>query len=160
MAMADARTTTTIPKPEGRRASDAGRSRLGDLTRPIARSQRITRSRRPAVLLGLLALVIVGAIATALFGLPVRTWFEQDNELRRLDAELAELQAVNADLQREVDRAQTDAGVIEAAREELGYVQPPERRETMLELPDLPTEFPRGWPYNIVRRMVAVRESG
>ena len=158
--MGDARTTTTIPKADGRRASDAGRSRLGDFTRPIAKSQRITRRRRPAVLLGLLALVIVGVIATALFGLPVRTWFEQDDALRRLDAELAELQAVNADLQREVDRAQTDAGIIEAAREELGYIQPPERRETMLELPDLPTEFPRGWPYNIVRRMIAVRESG
>ncbi len=158
--MGDTRTTTTIPKPDGRRASDAGRSRLGDLTRPIAKSQRITRRRRPAVLLGLLALVIVGVIATALFGLPVRTWFEQDDALRRLDAELGELQAVNADLQREVDRAQTDAGIIEAAREELGYIQPPERRETMLEIPDLPTEFPRGWPYNIVRRMIAVNESG
>jgi hypothetical protein len=112
------------------------------------------------VLLGLLALVIVGAIATALFGLPVRTWFEQDDQLRRLDAELAELQAVNADLQQEVDRAQTDAGIIEAAREELDLIQWGERRETMLELPDLPTAFPRGWPYNIVRRMIAVREAG
>jgi cell division protein FtsB len=158
--MGDARTTTSIPKADGRRASDAGRSRLGDFTRPIAKAQRITRRRRPAVLLGLLALVIVGAIATALFGLPVRTWFEQDHELRRLDAQLAELQAVNADLQREVDRAQTDAGVIEAAREELGLVESGERRDTMLDLPDLPTEFPRGWPYNIVTRMIAVGGSG
>jgi cell division protein FtsB len=158
--MGDTRMTTSIPKAVGRRASDAGRSRLGDLTRPIARSQRIARNRRPAVLLGLLALVIVGAIATALFGLPVRTWFEQDDALRQLDAELAELQAVNADLQREVDRAQTDAGVTEAAREELGYIEFGERPLTMLDLPQLPTTFPQGWPYNIVERMIAVRESG
>jgi cell division protein FtsB len=158
--MGDTRMTTTIPKAAGRRASDAGRSRLGDLTRPIAKSQRIARNRRPAVLLGLLALVIVGVIATALFGLPVRTWFEQDDALRRLDAELAELQAVNADLQREVDRAQTDAGVVEAAREELGYIESGERRLTMLDLPELPTTFPKRWPYNIVERMIAVRESG
>jgi cell division protein FtsB len=158
--MGDTRMTTTIPRATGRRASDAGRSRLGDLTRPIAKAQRIARNRRPAVLLGLLALVIVGAIATALFGLPVRTWFEQDDSLRHLDAELAELQAVNADLQREVDRAQTDAGVREAAREELGYIEWGERRETVLDLPQLPTTFPQGWPYNIVERMIAVRESG
>ena len=47
----------------------------------------------------------------------MRTWFAQDDELARLDAELAELQAVNDDLQNEVDRLQTAAGIVEAARE-------------------------------------------
>lgn len=158
--MTEARTTTRIRKAAGRRASDAGRSRLGDFTRPIAKGQRITRNRRPALLLGLLALVIVGAIATALFGLPVRTWFEQEDGLRRLDAELVELQAVNADLQREVDRLQTDAGLIEAAREELGYTEGGERRQTMLALPELPTNLPNGWPYRIVEQIIAVRRAG
>jgi hypothetical protein len=112
------------------------------------------------VLLGLLALIIVGAIATALFGLPVRTWFEQEDALRTLDAELSELQSVNADLQREVDRAQTDAGLVEAAREELGYIEFGERRETMSALPDLPTNLPNGWPYRIVEQIIAVRRAG
>jgi cell division protein FtsB len=156
----EARTTTTIPKGRGRRASDAGRSRLGDLTRPIAKEQRITPNRRPAILLGLLALLIVGAIGTALFGLPVRTWFEQDDQLRHLDAELAELESVNADLQLEVDRLQTDAGLTEAAREELGYIEPTERRETMQALPPLPTNLPNGWPYRIVEQIMDVRRAG
>jgi cell division protein FtsB len=158
--MSDARTTTTIRKAPGRRASDAGRSRLGDLTRPIAKAQRIAKNRRPAIVLGLLALFIVGAIATALFGLPVRTWFDQDHELKRLDAELAELQSVNADLQREVDRLDTDAGIVEAAREEIGYTEPGEARETMLDLPDLPTNLPNGWPYKTVEQIIAVRRAG
>jgi cell division protein FtsB len=159
-SVTEARTTTTIRKAPGRRASDAGRSRLGDLTRPIAKAQRITPNRRPALVLGLLALFIVGAIATALFGLPVRTWFEQDRELKRLDTELAELQSVNADLQREVDRLGTTSGIAEAAREEIGYTELGERRETMLDLPDLPTNFPNGWPYNAVERIIAVRGAG
>jgi cell division protein FtsB len=154
------RATTTIRKAPGRRASDAGRSRLGDFTRPIAKAQRIAPNRRPAIALGLLGLVVVGAIATALFGLPVRTWFEQEHDLKRLDGQLAELQSVNADLQREVDRLDTDAGIKEAAREELGYTDPGERRDTMLDLPDLPTDLPNGWPYRTVEQIIAVRGGG
>ena len=67
-------------------------------------------------LFGLAALVVAGAIAAALFGLPVRTWFDQDSELQALEHELTEMQAVNHDLQGEVDRLQTDDGIREAAR--------------------------------------------
>jgi cell division protein FtsB len=158
--MREPRVTTTIRKAPGRRASDAGRSRLGDFTRPIARAQRIAPNRRPAIVLGLVGLVIVGAIATALFGLPVRTWFEQDRDLKRLTAERGELDSVNADLQREVDRLGTDSGIKEAAREELGYADPHEARLTMLDLPDLPTELPNGWPYSTVEQIIAVRGTG
>ena len=81
-------------------------------------------------LFGLAALVVAGAIAAALFGLPVRTWFDQDSELQALEHELTEMQSVNHDLQGEVDRLQTDDGIREAAREELGHVrgrrQPPD----------------------------------
>ena len=90
--MSEARTTTLIRKAPGRRASDAGRSRLGDLTRPIAKEQRIAPNRKPAVLLGVAGLVVASAIGAALFGLPVRTWFGQDDELRRLETQLGELQ--------------------------------------------------------------------
>ena len=79
--VSEARTTTVIRKAPGRRASDAGRSRLGDLTRPIAKEQRIAPNRRPAILLGVAGLVVAGAIGAALFGLPVRTWFGQNDEL-------------------------------------------------------------------------------
>ena len=155
--MTEARTTTIISKPAGRRASDAGRSRLGDLTRPIAREQRITRDRRPALIFGISALVVAGAIGAALFGLPVRTWFEQNDELRGLDHELDELQSVNAELQSEVDRLQTPAGISEAARTELGLIEAGERRQTVAGWPLLPVDMPDGWPYSAAEQILVLR---
>ena len=149
--------TTTIRRPPNRRASDAGRSRLGD----VRRRRFASRVPLPRVsttwLFGLAALVVAGAIAAALFGLPVRTWFDQDSELQALEHELTEMQSVNHDLQGEVDRLQTDDGIREAAREELGHVQAGDNRQTMLELPPLPTDLPDGWPYSQVEAILAVR---
>jgi Septum formation initiator len=159
-AVIEARTTTLIRRAPGRRASDANRSRLGDLTRPIAREQRIARDRRPALIFAISAIVIAGAIGAALFGLPVRTWFGQDDELERLDHELGELQGVNAELQSEVDRLQTEAGIREAAREELGLIEAGERRQTVAGWPVLPVDLPNGWPYSAVEQILAVRASG
>ena len=115
------------------------------------------RASRTTWLFGLAALVVAGAIAAALFGLPVRTWFDQDSELQSLEHELTEMQAVNHDLQGEVDRLQTDDGIREAARDELGHVQAGDKRQTMLELPPLPTDLPDGWPYSQVEAIIAVR---
>jgi cell division protein FtsB len=149
---------TSVQRPEKRpRASDAGRSRLGDLTRPIGLDRRITRKRRSNVLLGLVALVIAGAIAAALFLLPVQTYFGQDEVLAQREEQLDQLEAVNADLQREVDRLGTDDGVREAAREEIGYIDAGEARQSVLEFPDLPTDLPAGWPYDLVTAIIAVR---
>jgi cell division protein FtsB len=149
--------TTTIRRPQDRRASDAGRSRLGDLRRRIIAPHVSTRRLRATWLFGLAALVIAGAIAAALFGLPVRTWFDQDSELQALEHELTELQTVNHDLQNEVDRLQTDEGIREATRDELGHVQAGDNRQTILELPPLPGDLPDGWPYSQVIAILAVR---
>lgn len=146
------RLTTIIPRPANRRASDAGRSRLGRRRRD-ATSDRIS-SRRSGWLFGLAAVVVAGAIAAALFVLPVRTWFDQDDQLDALDNELDEMRSVNDDLTDEVDRLQTDEGVIEAAREELGQIQANENRQTMLAPPDLPREMPDGWPYTQVDQIL------
>ena len=108
-------------------------------------------------LFSLAALVVAGAIAAALFGLPVRTWFDQDSELQALEHELTEMQSVNHDLQGEVDRLQTDDGIREAARDELGHIEAGDKRQTMLELPPLPTDLPDGWPYSQVEAIIAVR---
>jgi cell division protein FtsB len=148
---------STVAKPPGRRASDAGRSRLADLTRPIAREQRIAKRRRPAIIAALVALLVAAAIGAALFGLPVRTWFGQDDQIRQLQSELGELESVNADLQDEVDRLLTDAGTAEAAREILDLVEPGEGRQTVVGLPELPTDLPDGWPYGAVERIIALR---
>jgi hypothetical protein len=149
--------TTTIPRPTNRRASDVGRSRLVDNRRRKLAARAPLPRVRTTWLFGLAALVVAGAIAAALFGLPVRTWFDQDHELRALEHELGEMQAVNHDLQGEVDRLKTPDGIREAAREELGQVQAGDKRLTMLELPALPTNLPAGWPYGQVAAILAVR---
>ena len=87
---------------------------------------------------------MAGAIGAALFGLPVRTWFAQDHQLAQLDHQLAELQAVNDELLAEVATLQTPEGVMQAARETLGYKHVNENLQTIVDLPDLPADLP-GW---------------
>ena len=81
----------------------------------------------------------------------MRTWFAQDDELARSTTSSSELQAVNADLQQEVDALQTHDGITQAAATSSGYIQPSERRQTIVDLPDLPTDLPDGWPYGAGR---------
>jgi cell division protein FtsB len=150
--------TSTIKRPESPpRASDHHRSRLADLSRPIQIDRRIARRRRSTVLLAIIALAIAGALAAALFGLPIQTYLGQDDRLDQRRDQLAQLEAVNNDLRLEVERLATDDGVREAAREELGFVESGERRESILDLPPVPTELPDGWPYGLVNDIVALR---
>ena len=121
------------PPTPGARASPTSRARSPASSgsprnrRPAMLARRRRRSSSPA------------AIGAALFGLPVRTWFAQDDEIAPARAELTELEAVNADLQSEVDRLQTDDGIVEAARDE-PRPDPAagERRQTVVDLPELP----------------------
>jgi TolA-binding protein len=149
--------TTTVQRPSNRRASDVGRSRLVDNRRRKIAARAPLPRLSTTWLFSLAALVVAGAIAAALFGLPVRTWFDQDSELQALEHELTEMQSVNHDLQGEVDRLRTDDGIREAARDELGLVQSGDNRQTMLELPPLPTDLPAGWPYSQVAAILSVR---
>jgi cell division protein FtsB len=152
---------TSVRRPATRpRASDAGRSRLGDLTRPIPVERRITRRRKSTLLFGLVAVGIAAALAAALLVLPVQTYWEQDDVLERRAEQLAQLETVNADLQAEVDRLATDEGVREAAREEIGYVDAGEARRTVMDAPPLPTDLPDGWPYLQVEQIIAMRTTG
>lgn len=101
--------------------------------------------------------MVAGAIAAALFGLPVRTWFAQDDQLARLRNELDELSAVNNDLEDEVARLQTDDGIREAVRDELGHIANGERRESLQALPPLPRDLLDGWPYSQVANIITIR---
>ena len=154
--MSDARTTTLIRKAP-RAASDAGRSRLGDLTRPIASEQRITKNRRPALLLGTVGIIVAVAIGAALFVLPVKTWLGQNDKIDALRTQVDATDSINGDLQQEVNELQTDDGIRAAAREQLGYQQVNERRETIVGLPDLPADLPDGWPYGPVEQIINLR---
>ena len=111
------------------------------------------------MLFAIAALAISGALAAALFGLPVRTYFDQDTQLVQRDDQLAAITAVVADLRSEVARLQTDDGVREAARAELGFVEAGERRDTVLEPTGVPTDLPEGWPYDLVENIVDLRKN-
>ncbi len=150
--------TTRLDKPP-RAAADAGRSRLGDVTRPVVRERRILTARRSGVLLTIVGLGIAAALAAALFLLPIRTYFEQEDRVEQRSDQVAELEAVVADLRSEVDRLRTGDGIREAAREQLGYVEAGEIRETVLDYPDLPTDLPDGWPYSMVTEIMELRRN-
>ena len=139
------------------RASDRDRSRLGDLSRPIQIDRRIARRRRSSLALAAVAVAIAGALALALFGLPIQTYFGQSDRIDQRRDQLAQLESVNDDLRREVERLGTETGIGEAAREELGFVQSGEQRQTIMDLPPVPTDLPNGWPYSLVNDIVALR---
>lgn len=146
----------TIARPP-RRASDARRSRLGDLTRPIAREHAITQRLTSRLAVALAVTTIGLAIAVTLYVLPLRTWVDQRSEIGDLETQLDELEGVNADLQAEVDRLRTEAGTKEAARDEIGYLEPGEQRATVVEDLVLPEKLPTGWPYSPVTQILKVR---
>jgi cell division protein FtsB len=152
--------TTSIKRPSPPAAADEGASRLGDLSRPIPVDKRIVRRPRLAMGAGVVALIVIGTIAAAVFILPIQTWFGQSKALDQRQAQLDELQRVNGQLAEEVDWLKTEEGAREAAREELGVVDIGERRSSFLPMPPLPRDLPDGWPYNIATRILDARRAG
>lgn len=152
--------TTSIPRPAGVKASDSGRSRLGDFTRPIPVEKRISRRPRVAAFTGVFALCVMASIAFAVFVLPIGTWQDQSVDLDQRQAQLDELQRVNGELEAETLRLETADGIREAAREDFGFVELDEERSSILPLPDLPTDLPDGWPYNVVTEIIDARGGG
>jgi cell division protein FtsB len=144
------------PQP-ARAASDAGRSRLGDLTRPIAIDRRLTRRRRNTVILGVFTILVLGAFGASLFVLPIQTFRDQGTTLQTRQQQLAQLLEVNDQLQAEVDRLRTNSGIREAARAELGFFEAGEQTLTVIGSPALPTELPGGWPYGMYRSVIALK---
>ena len=64
---------------------------------------------------------------------------------------------MNTELQRDVDELKIDDGIVEAAREELGYIRQGERRQTVVDMPDVPADLPDGWPYSPVEQIINLR---
>lgn len=148
------RLTTTIPRPANRRASDAGSSRLG----APARTGRNLAPRRATWLFAIVGLLIAGALAVVLFALPVRTWFDQEDRIEALERERDQIRAINAELEAEVASLQTDEGLRSAIREELGRNQISEQVEVVAPFPELPRQFPTGWPYDQYDQILTMRE--
>lgn len=103
------------------------------------------------------AVALVAAFVANLFFVPVSDFLEQRSVLAQKQAEFEALADANEQLQTEVSRMQTPAGVKEAAREQLGMTMPGEQRMKLLPSPALPTDLPNQWPYTIVSGILAVR---
>ena len=103
------------------------------------------------------SLVVVGTAITSVIVLPLQSYLGQGDEVARLETELERMTAINDDLQAEVNRLRTDAGIEEAARDQLGYVSDGDERETILPFPDLPSDLPNGWPYGVIDAVMSFR---
>lgn len=142
------------PRPQ---RDDTAAQRRSDFTTPIPVSKQLVPQKRGRLVLVLFATVITAAIGAVLFVFPVQSWMQQRDDLGVRQNQLATLTSANDDLQTEVDRLQTDAGIMEAAREEIDYVEEGEHRVTVLAMPPGPLTLPTGWPYNLVTQIVALR---
>ena len=165
--MSDGHRTSTIPRPraqvdEARSAAPRASSRaslLDDFTTPIPIDKQLVSQRRGRLVIALFAAVIALAIGAALFVLPIKSWMKQNDEIQTRGSELATLDAANAALQAEVDRLQTEAGIKEAAREEIDYVGAGEQRITVLPLGSPAATLPATWPYNAITQIIALRQA-
>lgn len=110
--------------------------------------------RLAAVPIGVVAML---ALVVALFILPVRTWFHQRELLSVRQTEYAGYEDTNEALQDQVNYLETDAGLQEAIRTQLGYLRPNERRIPMMDLPAMSTVLPEQWPYTVVSNILLVR---
>ena len=108
-------------------------------------------------MIGAVSLVVVGTAITSVIVLPLQSYLGQGDEVARLETELERMTAINDDLQAEVNRLRTDAGIEEAARDQLGYVSDGDERETISPFPDLPSDLPNGWPYGVIDAVMSFR---
>jgi cell division protein FtsB len=159
--VSDGHRTSSIKRPrsvaEATPRTDVDGTRFGDLTRPIARDKQLVKAPGYRLLIGVVAVVIVGALMAALFVLPVKSWFRQRDDLAERQRELAVLTAANAELAGEVNYLQTPDGIKEAARAEIGFGEQGEKRVTAMPAPEAPITLPAGWPFDGVTQIVAVR---
>lgn len=161
-ARSTARGTKTPPKKTERRdIRDATRDLTRAMTEGLARrtpaENRLIKSRPLRVLAWSFTSLVVLAVAAAFFVFPMRDYFKQHEAIAQRTAEFEALADANEQLQDEIDALQTPAGVIAAARSELGYVYPGERRVNLLQMPELPTTLPSSWPYSMVSNIMSVR---
>ena len=160
-----------MAKRSGPSSSRSRRTRIRRATRPAAdrRSSAIsTRKKiqgaassasRTTILIGAVSLIVVGTAIFSVVVLPLQSYFGQGDDIARLETELARMSAINGDLQAEVNRLRTDAGIEVAALDQLGYVSDGDVRETILPFPDLPSDLPNGWQYGTIDAEMSFRTS-
>lgn len=95
------------------------------------------KSRRPAVLISTLALIVLG-VAVMTNVVPYRQIVDQRRQVLAAEEQLASLRAENAMLTDRRDSLETPVEIERLAREKLGYVRPGETAYVVLEPPSMP----------------------
>jgi len=157
--MARGNKTSSIPRATRKKASKRSRlsKAVADRTRPTPRTERLLPKLLGRTLMLVGAVVIVISFGNSFLVLPATSWLGQRQEVDARTEELETIKQATDELQTEVDRLNTPAGVEDAAREELGYVMAGEQRQQIVGDSQAPIELPTGWPYDLVTQIVAIR---
>lgn len=116
-------------------------------TKPKAK----VRARRRA-LAGLVATVLF--LGVLLFGVfPTKQWLQQRRDTAAAEAELADLRAERAKINKEQALLETPEEIERRAKEDFGYVNPGEEAYNILPAPTDPIGLPEGWPFTGVERV-------
>ncbi len=157
--MARGNKTSSIPRATRKKSSKRSRlsKAVADRTRPTPRTERLLPKLLGRTLMLVGAVVIVISFGNSFLVLPATSWLGQRQEVDARTEELETIKRATDELQTEVDRLNTPAGVEDAAREELGFVMAGEQRQQIVGDSHAPLELPMGWPYDLVTQIVAVR---
>ena len=106
---------------------------------------------------GLLAAVVAGALAASVLIIPVKAWLNQREELAHREAQLERLESSNERLAADVARLETDQGIADAVREELGAVHVDEKVYRIVMDPQLLALLPEGWLYPTISAVISAK---
>ena len=118
---------------------------------------RLVRNRKLRIASTPLAIAVIVALVVSMSVFPVRSFINQRTLIAQKDLEYAQYEDVIENLQDQVSYLQTEAGLQDAIRTQLGYLHFNERRLPMMDMPALSTTLPERWPYTIVSTMLLVR---
>ncbi|MDO4686872.1 MAG: septum formation initiator family protein [Corynebacterium sp.] len=130
------RSTRTSPHGHQTRPGRSEQSR-----RPERSAQQQQRMRFGAVEIGVL--VAVSIVVLVMIGMPLRNYFQQRSDIARVNASIAEKQAEQQALLKELEKYESEAFIKEQARVRLGVVEPGETAFRILS-PELEAESSTG----------------
>ncbi len=133
------------------KAGDGHNCRVSDTDLHVLPNRRLRIAARPV------GVVMVVALVVMLFVFPVRTWLNQREMLAERRAEYAAYEDIIENLQDQITYLQSEQGLRDAIRTQLGFLAPDERRVPLMAAPELSAAFPERWPYTIVSSMMLVR---
>ena len=133
------------------------RSLTREFTRPVPRDVRLFQRSSTRMFFAAAMVALAGIVGLVLFAFPINDYFNQREAIAKRESEFVALEDANESLQNDIQRLQTPNGVREAARRELGYLMPGEKRLALLEEPAFPTTLPEAWPYSVVNSILAAR---